>query len=660
MQPLAYPVQPDILSQFWSSFMETGKVSEISGFAPDPTIIQSWERCAPRLSPLAKPRITRIQGEAFKAVLKAQSDLCVIAVPHIEDIHQFIEGSDCIIILTDGTACLLEMGGDQNAQNELNDLGLGRGAYWAEGQLGTTALGLALRVAMPVQVVGAEHYLQVFHHWISTAAPIHDVRGRIIGILAAVGPLESATSHTLGLVMSAARAISNQLQTNQYLIEANHRLSEVNALLASMNEGVIAWDKAGKITHINPQASKILRLDSAKTLGKLLTEALQVPPLIAEAIQSGDGLHDAEVRFEFANGAVGVLVSLQPLFEGTSRLVGYIAIIRPIEEVRQLVHQQVGTQALLTLADITVEAASMRNILRQAAIAARGQAPILLRGEDGVGKNSLGRAIHNASDRAGKPFITINCGAIPSQLMVAEFLGYDSDDEGRARPSKFELANGGTLFLDQIQSLSLEMQSALVQVMDTKHLMRLRSTGLIPIDVRIMASTSANLEQLVAEGSFTRQLYYAFGVFNFFIPPLRERPQDIPLLIEHFLHRKSLDLAYSIQIDDETLKVLCHYPWPGNVRELENALERAINHSEDGLIRIIDLPEVVRSGRVINAKSPTPQPIMTTLEAEREAIIRAGWACQGRVTQMAQYLGIGRTTLWRKLKSLNISPEQFK
>ncbi len=660
MQPIAYPIKHNNLQQSWTTFMDTGQVFESEDFVPDPTVIQSWERCALRLNPIDTPRLTRIQGEVFAAVLKAQTDLITIAIPHIEDIYQFVEGSDCAIILTDGTACALIMTGDDQAKTVLNDLDLGPGAYWAEGQLGTTALGLVLKVAMPVQIVGAEHYFQAHHQWVTTAAPVHDVRGRIIGVLATVSPVETATSHTLGLVMSAARAISNQLQTNQYLTEANLRLSEVNAVLESMNEGLIALDAIGKINHINPQASKLLHLDPTKTRGNDLGDVLNVPVVLAEAIQNQAILRDVEVRFKLAHETIGVLVSLQPIFEGASQLVGYIAILRPIEEVRELIHQQVGTQASLTLDDIRAASASMRNILRQAAVAARGQAPILIRGEEGVGKNSLGRAIHNASDRAGKPFITINCGAIPSQLMIAEFLGYDSENDGQSRPSKFELADGGTLFLDQIENLSLEMQSALTQVIDTKHLMRLQSTGLIPIDVRIIASTTANLEQLVADDSFTRQLYYAFGVFDFYIPPLRERVSDIPLLVELFLERKSKTTAQPIQVEEEALALLCQYPWPGNVRELENVLERAINHTEDGIIDLIDLPEIVRQGRVIQTRSPAPQPVMSTTEAEREAIIRAGTASRGRVTEMARHLGISRTTLWRKLKRLNINPKQFK
>ena len=190
--------------------------------------------------------------------------------------------------------------------------------------------------------------------------------------------------------------------------------------------------------------------------------------------------------------------------------------------------------------------------------------------------------------------------------------------------------------------------------------MRLHSTRLIPMDVRIIASSTTNLEQLVAERSFVRQLYYAFGVFNFYISPLRERVEDIPLLTERFLNRITQSQEHASWIDDETLAILRRYPWPGNVRELENALERALNHSVDGTIRMIDLPEVVRQGRVLNTTSPTPEPVVSTAVAEREAIIRAGWACQGRVTEMAQHLEIGRTTLWRKLKRLNISPDQFK
>ena len=152
-----------------------------------------------------------------------------------------------------GRACILGVGGDQRGRDMIDELGLRRGTYCTEGQLGTTALGLGLIAAMPVQVVGAEHYFRAYHHLVSTAAPIHDEHGRITGILAIIGPASTATSHALSLVMAAARAISNQLQANLYLQEAIRRLTEVNAVLGAMHEGVIAWDATGRINHVNPR-----------------------------------------------------------------------------------------------------------------------------------------------------------------------------------------------------------------------------------------------------------------------------------------------------------------------------------------------------------------------------------------------------------------------
>jgi transcriptional activator for dhaKLM operon len=334
-------------------------------------------------------------------------------------------------------------------------------------------------------------------------------------------------------------------------------------------------------------------------------------------------------------------------------------MLRPIEQVRKWVHQQVGTKALLTLDDMLNQSAAMRSVMRQARTSARGTAPVLLRGEGGVGKNHLGRAIHNDSPRGDKPFLTLNCRAIPHELMVTEFLGHAQDDHSNGRPSKFELAHGGTLMLDQVESLSLEMQSALLHIIETGHVLRLGSSRPIPVDVRIIGATTADLEKLTAEGNFISHLYYRFGVFNIQIPPLRDRPEDIPLLAERFLARISERDGQAAWLDDEATAVLRRYPWPGNVRELESTLERALLHSKDNIIHVADLPETIRQGRVLS-NSPIAEPVLTAVEAEREAIIRAGYAYEGQLTEMAKSLGIGRTTLWRKMKRYQLDSEQFK
>jgi transcriptional activator for dhaKLM operon len=335
-------------------------------------------------------------------------------------------------------------------------------------------------------------------------------------------------------------------------------------------------------------------------------------------------------------------------------------MLRHLEQLRLLVHQQVGSQASLKLEDIFAESAAMRPVTRQARIAARGSAPVLLRGEGGVGKNHLARAIHNDSVRADKPFISINCHAIPRELIISEFLGYEKESGRDGRPSKFELAHEGTLLLDQVESLSLEMQSALLQVIETGHVMRLGSSRPIPVDVRVVAATTADLEKSVAEGNFLSHLYYRFSVFHITIPPLRERAEDILLLAKRLLARSARRHGQNMVLDDEAMAILRRYPWPGNVRELEMVLERAAYQSSDYVIHLMDLPENVRNGRVVVGRGPQPQPVLSAAEAEREAIIRAGWACKGRVSEMARELEIGRTTLWRKMKVYQIVPARFR
>ncbi len=676
MQPTDYPIRRDILKQFWYAFTKWGQVNPVEGREPDPVVVRSWQRCAPRTDPRQRPRLVTLQEAALRTTLKTHGDLIMLARPFLEDIYQFLEGAYCAIVFTDGAGSILDVSGDSSVVAQPQDItttrgrwfenqrmiggqlanGLKVGSIWSEGNMGTNALGLALITAMPVQVVGAEHYYEAFHQMASSAAPVHDVNGRLIGVVGILEPVTATSRHSLSLVMASARAISNQLQANMYLQEANHRLTEVNAILEAIHEGVVSWGADGKISHVNERAGKILHLSPQTVTGLPLHSVLPLPEPIVIALAEKREIRDVEVTFEIRDQPVKTFASLRILPKEAKEPRGYMLMLRPMEQVRRLVHQQVGSKAALLLEDISAYAPAMRPILRQARIAARGTAPVLLRGEGGVGKNHLARAIHNDSPRSEHPFMAINCRAIPHELMVREFLGNEQD----GRPSKFELADGGTLMLDQIEALSLEMQSAILHVIETGHVMRLGSTRPISVDVRIIAATTANIEQLVAEGTFISHLYYRFGVFNISIPPLRERSEDIPILASRFLSRFAPSNGQETHIDDEALQIFRRYPWPGNVRELESVLERALHQCDDYLITASVLPAAIRQGRVVTAASPQAQPVLSVKEAEREAILQAGWACQGRVTEMAKQLGIGRTTLWRKMKRLNISPDDFK
>ncbi|HSG16776.1 MAG TPA: dihydroxyacetone kinase operon transcriptional regulator DhaR [Anaerolineae bacterium] len=670
MQPASFPIANETLSQIWDDFVSTGRVDWPENAIVDPAVLASWQRCTFRLDPWAAPRPNRASEAALATVLRARAALNEIAVPFMEDVHQYMEGAGYAILLADGTGCVHTLIGDSDAVSALEQAGLERGAYWAEGQTGTTALALALYDAMPSLVIGPEHFFHAYHHLATAAAPVHDVRGRIAGVLCIVGPAKMGSPHTLALAMSAARAISNQLHTNWFLEEANRHLSEVNTILGAIADGVIAWNESGKILHMNEQAGQILGLNPSFVVGRPLVEMLALPANLLRAIEEEREIRDDETVFLIGDRSITCLISLRPIGArragarparaGINQPVGHILLLRPIEQVRRLIHQQIGSKAAVTLDDLASQTPRMREVLRQARISARGTAPVLISGEGGVGKNHLARAIHDDSRRTNRPFVVIDCRAIPHELMASEFLGQARGTGILGQPSKFELAHGGTLLLDQVESLSLELQTVLLRVLETGHVMRLGGSQPIQLDVRIMAVTTADLNQLVADGSFISHLYYRFGVFNIHIPPVRERVDDIPLIAERFLARIGQRDDRALWIDDEALAILCRYPWPGNVREMESALERAVAHSQDDVVRVVNLPEVVRKGRIITADSPQAEPVISVADAEREAIIRAGWANHGRVTDMAQQLGIGRTTLWRKMKRLNIAPADFK
>jgi transcriptional activator for dhaKLM operon len=403
----------------------------------------------------------------------------------------------------------------------------------------------------------------------------------------------------------------------------------------------------------------MIQVNPRTVVGRPLDDVWRLPPEMTNAIEQGKELRDLEISLNTPDRPMRCVVTLRPIFEA-AQPASYVALLSPIEHVRQIAQQQYGATTGLSIEDIQADSSSMNRVVRQARTAARGTAPVLIRGEGGVGKNLLARAIHNDGARARGPFVDINCRAIPHELMAREILGHEQDTHTRGQPSKFELADGGTLLLDQIENLTLELQAALLHVIETRHVTRLGSSIPIPVDVRIIGATTENLEELVAQGSFLSHLYYRFGVFKIDIPPLRERVEDIPLLAERFLARQTEREDQPVWIEDDAVRLLARYPWPGNVRELESTLELAMSQSRDRIIRAADLPEMVRQGRVVIARHPLAQPVLSVYDAEREAILRAGRACDGRVTEMARLLGIGRTTLWRKMRQFDISPSLFK
>jgi transcriptional activator for dhaKLM operon len=661
MQPDAFPVDLAQLTRQWTRFVE----NRVLPPGIDPLVSNSWRRCAPLLNPYAQPPLARLNPDTLQRVLISQFDLIAIARPLMEDINQFIEGGDSLIALLDSTGCVLAVLGSPGILERAGRFGLAPGTFWDEGRVGTNAFALAQVERTPALVMGPEHYLTCFHDLVDVAAPIFHPNGYPAGVIGLLCEAQRGHPHTLGIVVAAARALDNQLAADSFTLDANRHLTLLNATLESISEGVLAWNTHGVVTQLNKQAARLLGLNPYAVVGHSLRQVVHIPAEIQALVDRGENIHSREAELLVHGRPVQCVLTLVPIQAGAENPAGYLATLQPIEQIHDLYHRLAGTQATLTLEDIKGQSASVQRVRQQARTAARGRGNVLLQGESGVGKHVVARAIHNASARAGGPFVAINCRAIPRDLFLSEFLGYEggafSGARAEGRPSKFELASGGTLFLDEVDAIPREFQSALGRVIETGEVMRLGGTRTIPVNLRIIASTDVDIDNLVVEGNFQANLLYRLSSIVIDIPPLRSHREDLPELIETILARMGRGASGAAVVTPAALAVLMLYPWPGNVRELENVMERASSQAPLGQpIDIVHLPEAVRRSSVIVPTRERVEPVLSFDEWNREGIIRAGWATQGNAAQMAAMLGISRTTLWRKMKAYNLDIHTFQ
>jgi transcriptional activator for dhaKLM operon len=659
MQQSDYPPDLAKLKEAWKHFVTTGQVSP----NVDPLVGLSWQRCGPRMNPSSPPQWVYVSDDVLPLTLSQHASLRAIARPIMEDIHQLIKDTSTMLLLLDSTTCVLELLGDAVMREYAAELGTRRGVFLDEGRLGTNAFATALLESCPAQVVGHEHFLRTFHALSSAAAPIFDLDGHPMGAIGLVSMAAQYSPHSLGIAMAAAKAIENQLQADRFLAEANTRATQLNATMDAISEGVLAWTAGDVITYVNDLAGQLLGLNPTSVLGRPLAEHITLPEVLARAVARGEELNDVETSFGVNGAQRQCLVSLRAIRNPEGEPTAFIAMLRRIEQVRQLVNQLVGAQARLTLDGLVGNSPHARQVRRQALAAADAKACILVVGESGTGKNVLARAIHNSGRRASGPFLAINCRAIPRELALSEFLGYEAGTYGAAsagRPSKFELAHGGTLFLEEVESLPLDTQAALLRVIESGDVIRLGGTRVIPVDVRVIASTATNLEAQVAGGTFRSDLRFRLSSFVITLIPLRDRPEDIPLVIERLLDKLRIQVGQTLTVTPQAMVILCAYPWPGNVRELESVMERAVVLCDSQPISVEHLPEGIRQRRIIVPGKAQTEPVQSLSEAEKLAILHAGRSTHGNLTQAADLLGIGRTTLWRKMKGLGLTIDDFR
>ena len=363
-------------------------------------------------------------------------------------------------------------------------------------------------------------------------------------------------------------------------------------------------------------------------------------------------IYDGEERI----GGLGMLFSLD-----TNRLKRALTTLADSHSQSAALYDSLArASGSYTFNDYIGEHPSVRALLDQCRQAALTRYPVLITGETGTGKEILAGAIHSTAFPSGSaPYVKITCTAIPDNLRESELFGHEKGaftGAVTAKKGKFELAGGGSLLLDEIGEMDLRMQSKLLRVLEEKEFERLGGSRMLVMDTRVMASTNADLHALAAAGKFRSDLYYRLSTIEISVPPLRARPSDIPLLVDHFVQRENLPVRFS----PDALDVLTAYRWPGNVRQLRNVVLRlgisASGQTVGGEQAAAALPH---DGEASSAPVSTGLPAPSTMEAaERQAILDALEACGYRQGQAAQRLGVGRTTLYRKMKKYGIAPRR--
>ena len=307
---------------------------------------------------------------------------------------------------------------------------------------------------------------------------------------------------------------------------------------------------------------------------------------------------------------------------------------------------------------IVGRAPEMEKLYRIIAKAANSAHPVLILGESGTGKEMVARSIHYSGPFRDKPFIPVDCGSLVPTLVESELFGYVKGaftGANQAKDGLMAIAEGGTIFLDEVGELPIDLQAKLLRAIQEKEIRPVGSTRRVPINIRILAATNRDLEQAVMQGAFRRDLYFRLNVLSLRIPALRERRQDIPLLIAHFMDRMTRTSSQNKVLSDDALKAMLGYDWPGNVRELENCLERTFAFTSGPLIHTTDLPREVANLPMAESANgnghASPQPkIIPMAELEKQTILSAIAELNGDKLQAARLLGIGKTTLYRKLK----------
>lgn len=461
----------------------------------------------------------------------------------------------------------------------------------------------------------------------------------------------------LNFLGKMADLISNKLKAQINTEELELEKKKLETLIDSMDRAIVSVDINGKIDKYNSKFKEIFNLNDSEVEDKSVVQVLN---FINEPLNKDFKRYKSGMFFYRKNGYE--LKGIYNINKITvkDKLKGYVIdFIDKREAIKN--YNRINKDYKIVLDNIIGESNIIKTIKNESFIASKSSSTVLITGESGTGKELFARAIHNHSDRVDNPFIAVNCAAIPDNLLESELFGYEEGAFTGAKKGgklgKFELAHKGTIFLDEIGDMSLHLQAKLLRVLQERELDKIGGKSNISIDVRIISATNKDLEDMVSKGIFREDLYYRLNVIPIHLPSLKDRREDIPLLIDYTIKEYSNKLGKNVdRVDKDALKVMMEYRWPGNIRELQNIIEYSINMSSSSVITLDSIPQKIKCTSINEVREENRE-IRTLEDLEKQEIIRALDKFKDFKKDkelVAKALGISRATLYRKLEKYNI------
>jgi sigma-54 dependent transcriptional regulator, acetoin dehydrogenase operon transcriptional activator AcoR len=624
------------------------------GVAAEDRITQSWIRCLNEynLYPdnCAPPVI--VGHDELKERAERLADVQQVAKIEMANLYQQLAGSGYAIMLTDGDGVLLNFFGDPSFTHAASKSGLMQGAVWSERLQGTNGMGTCLIEKRPIIVHQNEHYL-VRNIGIScAAAPICNHRGDVVAVLDASGESRLAQQHTLALVNMSVQMIENRVFLHQFRREYIVRFHNRPEFVGTLSEGAIAFSAAGTVLAATRCAQFQLGFHAhGEMCGRDISELFNV---------SFPGLLDSSLKKAFHP---------VPIFEVRSGA-RFFAVIYPPEQFpisKQELHKR-AESAATPLDELHFGDAAMADNIQTAKRVMERNVPIIVCGETGTGKEMFAKAVHLSGSRANKPFVAINCAAIPESLIESELFGYKSgaftgaSKEGQR--GKIFQANGGTLFLDEIGDMPFALQARLLRVLEEREVLPLGGGAPIKFDICLISATHCDLQKKIEQNEFREDLYYRLQGVTIALPALRDRT-DRQALIRQVLAKECADGA-AVKLDASLLNVLDQHRWPGNIRQLRQLLRTMIALRDADVLTIADLPPGFAAGSLQAHACTAPlapgsnniglnniglNPIES---AEREALLLELEQHSWNITTLSKRLKMSRNTLYRKMRRLDI------